>query len=171
MTLPSKEFMKRALGTYKARIAKWFGIAESTRKGYAAAVGAYERYLEGEGVPHGRKDIGWYPASVYNLEGWAASYMGKAQGKTAGKYMAGLQSMHDDYGIDTLAFGGKGLKRILVGIDRLGSIPKAKQAPALTLPLLEAMLPQLDLLNSPSDAINLKTVAILAFSCFLWGGD
>lgn len=115
------------------------GWAPRTMAGYAAAVRAFQRYCQGEGIP--ASDT--LPATENALCAFAASHAGTRAGATARNNLAAIKAWHAYYNAEWR--GGPRLRYVLAGVTNLAP-PASSRAkrPPVTTQMLEVLTRDLD---------------------------
>ncbi|SAM85451.1 uncharacterized protein UBRO_20913 [Ustilago bromivora] len=147
----------------------WRGLAESSRKRSAGVPERYRSFIQNRFGP----EVPPFPASDLFLTEWVCDMAQSRPFHSLKHELDALRSWHVDLGFPLDAFSHGRLERVVCGIKHTHGLQPAASKLPITLPLLRALLEQLQ--RSPSlrawDRQVVAAAFAVSFACFLRCGE
>ncbi|CAK5267110.1 unnamed protein product [Mycena citricolor] len=147
----------------------WHGLAPGTRRTYATGQKSFINHCKLYSIYNDDGNI--LPASLPALMSWVSiGLAGRVQPKTIKQYISHIRSLHVDADLPFSSCESPILQRLIRGIKRFHGERDRKPVQPITLPILTAMLAQLQPGITPGHT-TLHAAFTLAYAGFLRSGE
>lgn len=171
MRAPPRDWHDMVGGTADEACFLWYGLKDSTRRTYDAAVLGYVDYARRHGCTRP-----FFPAPVNIVSGWIAEeatclgLSGPLFVKTLHRRLTALSSWHTDLGLESRVFDPR-VKRMVDGAQRMFGVQSKPRLLPITRPVLHLLLAAMEAnpasFGGERACLALRTAFALAFACFL----